>query len=82
MSEYKYRKYTDEEKYKYYKSKVMNLTYMIDQIFRYIDSKGLLDELNQVTGIKAEQSPSMEAERQQGRARGIVDYDDIPVIGD
>jgi hypothetical protein len=79
---YNYRKYSDEEKYKYYKHKAMSMTYMLDQIFRYIDSKGLLDELHQVTGIKAEQSSSMEAERQQSRARGQISYDDIPVIGD
>lgn len=80
---YKYRQYSDEEKYKYYKHKAMSMTYMLDQIFRYLDSKNLLNELEQVTGIKAEQAePSMEAERQQGRARGSVNYDDIPVIGD
>jgi len=77
---YKYREYTDQEKYKYYKHKALSMTYTLDQVFRYLDSKGLLQELEQVTGIKAEQSPSNEAGRQQSRA--IPSYEDIPVIGD
>jgi len=78
MSEFKYKAYSIEEKFQFYKRKSLSLTYMLEQVTQYLESKGLLDDFNQHALNQAEQSSSME----QRGARGPIDYDDIPVIGD
>lgn len=77
------RKYTYEEKFKYYKGLFINSQRVLTALAEYIEKKGLAFEFNEYQQTKAEQESLLSGGRTVSKqSKKLPDYDDIPIIGD